>query len=176
MENALTILDVAIRLGAASLCGLIIGLDRELKHKNVGLRTFLLVCLGAAGFSILIIEIAHFYMAQYKDINVDPTRIVVGIITGIGFLGGGAILQASGQIRGAATGASIWLCGAIGVACGFGYYWIAAIITAYAFIVLAIVGFIRAEVRDDLDKDDGEVSNNDPDDISDDDEKSENKA
>jgi len=159
MTDALTPAEIAIRLGVAALCGLFIGLDREIKHKNVGVRTFLLVCLGSAGFALMVIEMTHYYATVYKDIEPDPTRLLQGVVTGIGFLGGGAILQAKGQITGAATGASIWVCGALGVACGYGFHWHPAFLTGYAFIVLAIVGYLRAKCRDDIDSDEGNVAN-----------------
>nr|CAA6829080.1 MAG: Protein MgtC [uncultured Thiotrichaceae bacterium] len=161
MSYALSPEEVALRLGVAVLCGLFIGLDREVKRKSVGVRTFLLVCLGAAGFTITVIEVTHYYIVVYEDINPDPTRIVQGIVTGIGFLGGGAILQSNGHITGAATGASIWVSGCIGVACGYGFYWHALIFTAYAFAVLVIAGYLRAKLRDDIKDDTGNVINTD---------------
>lgn len=151
--------EIATRLLAAMICGLFIGLDREIKHKNVGLRTFLLVCLGSAGFTMMVIEIVDHYNRTY-EIGSDPTRIIQGIVTGIGFLGGGAILHSKGQVSGAATGASIWVCGAIGVACGYGFYWHAGILSAYVFIVLAVIGYLRAHCRSDMEDDSGSSVNN----------------
>lgn len=159
MSYELSLMDVTVRLGVAFFCGLVLGLDREMKHKNVGVRPFLLVALGSAAFSILIIEVVHYYAQTYPDINPDPSRIIQGIITGIGFLGGGAIMQSKGQVTGAATGAGIWLCGAIGVACGYGFHWHALIITGYAFAILCIIGVLRARCRDDLEEDDGDIAN-----------------
>jgi len=161
MQPALSPEEIALRLGVAALCGLLIGLDREIKHKSVGLRTFLLVCLGAAGFSIAVIEITHYYITAYPEFTTDPTRIVQGVVTGIGFLGGGAILTSKGYVAGAATGASIWVAGAIGVACGYGLNWLAFILSFYTFIVLFVVGYIRVKLRDDMDNDMGEVKNSD---------------
>lgn len=159
MPASLTPLEVVIRLSVAAVCGLLIGLDREIKNKNVGVRTFLLVCLGSAGFTVIVIEILNFYATAYEETSIDPTRIVQGIVTGIGFLGGGAILHSQGHVTGAATGASIWVCGAIGVACGYGFYWPAGIITLYAFGVLVIFGWLRTHFRDDIDSDTGRVVN-----------------
>lgn len=159
MNYALPLEEVALRLGVAVLCGLFLGMDREIKRKSVGVRPFLLVCLGSAGFTITVIEISHYYITVYENIAPDPTRIVQGIVTGIGFLGGGAILQSKGHIAGAATGASIWVSGGIGVACGYGFYWHAIIFTGYAFAVLVIVGYLRAKLRDDINDDSGNVVN-----------------
>ncbi len=158
--NVLTPEEIMLRLGIAVFCGLFVGLDREIKHKNVGVRTYLLVCLGAAGFSLMTLEMTHFYTTIYKTINPDPTRVIQGVVTGIGFLGGGAILQAKGHVTGVATGASIWVCGAIGVACGYGFYWHAVIMAGYAFFILAIVGWLRVKCRGDLESDEGDVANN----------------
>lgn len=160
MDIAVSPTEVATRLGAAVLCGFFIGLDREVKRKSVGVRTFLLVCLGSAGFAITVIEIVYYYMKIYQNISPDPTRIAQGIVTGIGFLGGGAILQSKGSITGAATGASIWVSGAIGIACGYGFYWLALMITGYAFVVLAIIGYLRTYFRNDINSDKGDVANN----------------
>ena len=159
MEFALTPQELLLRFGAALLCGLLLGIDREIKQKNVGVRTYLLVCLGSAGFATMVIEMTHFYMVNYDAVGPDPTRALQGIVTGIGFLGGGAILQAKGRITGAATGASIWVCGAIGIACGFGFYWHALILSGYAFVVLMIIGNLRARLRDDIDTDKGQAPN-----------------
>ncbi|WP_025897036.1 MgtC/SapB family protein [Sneathiella glossodoripedis] len=150
MPYSLTPQELAIRLGVAALCGFLIGLEREIKHKSLGVRAFVLVCLGSAGFSLTLIEITNFYISTYDDIAMDPTRIIQGIVTGIGFLGGGAILQSQGKVKGAATGASIWVAGGIGVACGYGFYWHAFITTAYAFLILTIFGYCRAKFRDDV--------------------------
>ena len=144
MNYEITTEDYALRLGAAVLCGFIIGIEREIKHKNAGLRTFLLVCLGAAGFTLIVLEIFHDYIkVSQAQTMIDPTRIIQGIITGIGFLGGGAILQSKHHVSGTATGASIWVSGAIGVACGYGFYTLAMLITLYTFAVLAIIGYLR---------------------------------
>lgn len=159
MDYALSPQEVAVRLGAALLCGLFIGLDREVKRKSVGVRTFLLVCLGSTSFTITVLEISHYYVAIYDDITPDPTRIVQGIVTGIGFLGGGAILQSKGHIAGTSTGASIWVSGGIGVACGYGFYWHAFIFTGYVFAVLVIIGYVRPKFRDDIEDDKGNIAN-----------------
>jgi putative Mg2+ transporter-C (MgtC) family protein len=159
MPYALTPQEIGLRLGIAAACGFLIGIDRELKRKNLGVRVFLLVCLGSAGFTLILIEITNFYHTNFKDLSMDPTRIISGIVTGIGFLGGGAFLQNKGRITGAATGASIWVSGGVGVACGFGFYWHAGLITAYAVIVLAIIGHFRAKYRKDMKNDTKDAPN-----------------
>ncbi len=156
--------DIAIRLAVAAVCGLLIGLDREIKRKTVGMRPFIIVCVGAAGFSLLTQDIVHLYSGdlEAKTLQFDPTRIIQGIITGIGFLGGGAILSRNGHVNGAATGAGIWVAGAIGVAAGYGLYWHAGLLTAYVVAILTVLGVVRVYWRPDLEDDRG-TTVNDPD-------------
>lgn len=159
MPMSLSISELAIRLTAALICGLLIGIDREIKRKTVGVRTYVLVCLGSAGFSMVTIEMAMYYLSLDEGIKLDPSRVVQGIVTGIGFLGGGAILHKGEHVAGVATGASIWVAGAIGIACGFGFYWHAALIAFFCFIVLNVFGYARVVLRDDIDSDEKNTSN-----------------
>lgn len=134
--------EVALRLGAAIAFACLIGLDRELKHKPLGLRTNMLMALGSASFIIVVIEIMHMRAPGPNASPVDVGRVIEGIIGGIGFLGAGAIIRERSDIRGATTGAAIWAVGAIGVACGFGYYVHAGLITAVALFVITALGFL----------------------------------
>jgi putative Mg2+ transporter-C (MgtC) family protein len=112
---AMTYHDTFIRLLAAVGAGALIGLDRELRRKPAGLRTMALVGLGSAMFILATIDPTH---AGYTD---STARVVQGIVTGIGFLGAGAILRGTGEettVRGLTTAASIWLAAAAGIACG----------------------------------------------------------
>jgi putative Mg2+ transporter-C (MgtC) family protein len=134
--------EVALRLGAAIGFACLIGIDRELKHKPLGLRTNMLMALGSASFIIVVIEIMHLRAPGPNASPIDVGRVIEGIIGGIGFLGAGAIIRERSDIRGATTGAAIWAVGAIGVACGFGYYVHAALITAVALFVITVLGFL----------------------------------
>jgi putative Mg2+ transporter-C (MgtC) family protein len=99
----------------AAVLGSLIGLERELSGKDPSLRTFMLICLGSAIYaqtSILVAEISH---------PADPGRIAAQVVTGVGFLGAGAIFKSEKGIEGLTTAALIWLTAAIGLACGFGY-------------------------------------------------------
>jgi putative Mg2+ transporter-C (MgtC) family protein len=139
------IAEVAIRLVAATLIGSGIGLDRELRHKPAGLKTHALVGLGSALVTVV--------AASLSDITrPDPaalSRVIQGIIAGVGFLGGGAILKSSSDeiVHGLTTAASIWLVASLGIACGAGQWILALIAFAIALIVLvagnAIEQFIR---------------------------------
>jgi putative Mg2+ transporter-C (MgtC) family protein len=119
----------------AVCCGAVIGLERQLKHKPAGLRTNVLICLGAAVFTIISAR-----MAGDKD---AITRIAAQIVTGVGFLGAGAVIQDRGGIYGLTTAATIWLVASIGMACGAKLYSLAIISTLIAIIVL--VGLRRLE-------------------------------
>jgi putative Mg2+ transporter-C (MgtC) family protein len=138
--------EILTRLLLACVLAALIGLDRELRSKPVGLRTMMLVSLGAAAFSIVVLE-----MVQTMDdvgrgqarLAMDPSRVVEGIVGGIGFLGAGAIIQGRDRVLGATTGASIWVVGAIGMACGFGFYVHAAIVTGIAMLVLTVLGALE---------------------------------
>ena len=105
---------VLIRLAAAVGVGALIGLDRELRQKPAGIRTFALVALGSAVFVLETID-------STRSPYTDPTsRVIQGIITGVGFLGAGSIMRTAGEesVRGLTTAASIWLAAAMGIACG----------------------------------------------------------
>lgn len=143
-----------MRLGAAVLCAALIGVDREIKHKPVGIRAYILVCLGSAVFSLLTMELFYQLRSLEEVINIDPSRVIQGVVGGIGFLGAGAIIQSRNHVKGAATGAGIWLLGAIGIACGFGHYVLAFTTTLIAVIVLSILGYLRAKLNDELDEKD----------------------
>lgn len=135
--------EVLVRLLLASVLAGLIGLDRELRHKPVGLRTTMLVSLGAAAFSVVVMELVYTIREDAAELAMDPARVIEGIIGGIGFLGAGAIIQGRDRVLGATTGASIWVVGGIGMACGFGFYLHAAIVTAIALAVLTVLGAIE---------------------------------
>lgn len=103
----------------ALLCGGIVGLERELKHKAAGIKTNMLICVGSALYSAMSVLISTaFADSGYYG---DPARIAAQIVSGIGFLGGGAIIQARGTIVGLTTAASIWVVAAIGICVGLGF-------------------------------------------------------
>jgi putative Mg2+ transporter-C (MgtC) family protein len=117
---------VAILLAVG--CGAAVGIERQLKHKPAGLRTNILICLGAAVFTIISRQ-----MAGGQD---SITRIAAQIVTGVGFLGAGAVIQDRGGIHGLTSAATIWLVAGIGMACGAGLYYLAIITTVLAILVL----------------------------------------
>jgi putative Mg2+ transporter-C (MgtC) family protein len=138
----LSVADLCARLGMAALLGGLIGIDRELQGKTLGWRTYMLVSLGAASFSVMMTEMVHTFRADH--VQLDPTRIVEGVIGGIGFMGAGAIIQSRGEVRGATTGAGIWMVGAIGMAAGFGYYLHAIVMAGFALVVIVVCGALSS--------------------------------
>ncbi len=131
---------------ACALGGLI-GFIREKEKKVAGLRTHMLVCLGACLFTLLSI-----YMS-YNFAGVDAGRIAANVVTGIGFLGAGAIIREGGSVRGITTAASIWTVAAIGLATGAGYYLAAVSATVLAMLILQVIHeiehrYIRQDKKD----------------------------
>ena len=114
------------------LCG-IIGSEREIRNKGAGLRTHILVGVGSA-----LISLTSFYIfAIYKDVTfVDPTRIIAGIVTGVGFLCAGTIIRGGQHIIGLTTAATLWIVSGIGMAVGAGYYSAAIVVAIVVFFVL----------------------------------------
>ncbi len=130
---------ILIRLVLASILGAIIGLERERKNWSAGMRTHMMVCLGAA---LTIIVSSYGFTAPLKMDNVvlDPARIAAQVISGIGFLGAGIIMFLKpGFIRGLTTASGLWTVAAIGLAVGSGLYIAAVAATAIAFIILLIL-------------------------------------
>ena len=129
--------DVLARLGVAAGLGMAIGIERELRDREAGLRTHLLVCLGSALFTIVSAYGFHDLIANGGPvIRADPTRIAAQIVTGIGFLGAGAIIRDGLSVRGLTTAATLWVVAAVGMACGAGYYWPAVAATVLTIITL----------------------------------------
>jgi putative Mg2+ transporter-C (MgtC) family protein len=128
---------VLLRLTVAAVLGGAIGFERELRERQAGLRTHLLVCVGSALFTIVSAYGFHeFLVSGGSLVRTDPTRIAAQIVTGIGFLGAGAIIRQGLSVRGLTTAATLWLVAAIGMASGAGYYSAALIATAGALLTL----------------------------------------
>ncbi|TML26917.1 MAG: MgtC/SapB family protein [Actinobacteria bacterium] len=121
--------EALLRIALAGVLGGLIGLERELREREAGLRTHLLVSVGAALFTI-----AGAY--GFESARVDPTRVAAQIVTGIGFLGAGAIIRQGFSVRGLTTAATLWVVAAVGLAAGAGYYSGAVITTAVVLIAL----------------------------------------
>ena len=126
---------VVLRLAVAAVLGGAIGVERELRDREAGIRTHLLVSLGSALFTIVSAYGFHDFLTSGDNVvRADPTRIAAQIVTGIGFLGAGAIIREGLSVRGLTTAATLWVVAAIGMACGAGWYW-AALVTALLTIL-----------------------------------------
>lgn len=122
---------MVLRLLLAAGLGMAVGLERELAGKPAGLRTHLLVCIGAALFTL-----ASIYAF---GVSADVSRVAAGVVTGVGFLGAGAIIhREGGAVGGLTTAASIWMVAAIGLTAASGLYWLAGVATFLALVVLRI--------------------------------------
>ena len=133
----LTWVDVAVRLFAAGVLGGAIGLEREMREREAGLRTHLLVSVGSALFFLVSAYAwTDWTFSQRSGVTYDPTRIAAQIVSGIGFLGAGAIIRQGLSVRGLTTAATLWLVAAIGMASGAGYWEAAVIATVGAIITL----------------------------------------
>ncbi|MFH1798937.1 MAG: MgtC/SapB family protein [Candidatus Omnitrophota bacterium] len=126
---------VLARILVSAFLSALIGLERELHGCAAGLRTHILVSMGASLFMLISIHVAEVY-GRFGD--VDPSRIAAGVVTGIGFLGAGAIMRYGGSVRGLTTAASIWAVSAIGLAVGAGMYEAAAITTFIGLVILIL--------------------------------------
>ncbi|PPB81172.1 putative Mg2+ transporter-C (MgtC) family protein [Albidovulum inexpectatum] len=131
------------RLGAAILCGLILGIDRELRNKPLGLRSYVIVCAASAAWAMTAIDFAFQMARAQPDLAADPTRVIQGLVGAIGFLGAGAILsrKQDGHLKGVASGATIWASGAVGMACGTGQIVHALIVSVALALVLNLYEF-----------------------------------
>jgi putative Mg2+ transporter-C (MgtC) family protein len=130
----------------ATICGFIVGYDRERKNKVAGLRTNVLICVGSCIFTI-----GSFLAAKYYDIS-DPTRILSTIVTGIGFLGGGVIMRTDDKIIGMTTAAFIWVISAIGILCGMGFWVSPVLLTIGLVIVLYYFESVEKYIKKEGDK------------------------
>jgi putative Mg2+ transporter-C (MgtC) family protein len=135
--------DALLRLSIAAALGGAVGFERELRDREAGIRTHLLVSLGSALFTIISAYGFHeFLTGGGQVVRTDPTRIAAQIVTGIGFLGAGAIIRDGMSVRGLTTAATLWVVAAVGMACGAGYYWPAVAGTVLTIITLGPLRFV----------------------------------
>jgi putative Mg2+ transporter-C (MgtC) family protein len=129
--------EIVIRVVLAAVLGGAIGAEREIREREAGLRTHLLVSVGAALFTLVSAYAwEDFTFSAQEGVTFDPTRISAQIVTGIGFLGAGAIIRQGLSVRGLTTAATLWVVAAIGLASGAGYYWAAVVTTALVLLTL----------------------------------------
>ncbi len=139
--------DVAVRLVVAALLGAAIGLERELHDHPAGMRTHLLVALGSALFTVISIFGFVGVLAAGQSAPVDPSRVAAQVVTGIGFLGAGAILKFGTTVRGLTTAASLWTAAAVGMAAGAADYIVAAVGTAIVVFSLWPLNWVEDRIH-----------------------------
>lgn len=132
--------ELILRLSAAALFGLMVGIERSRVGKRAGMRTYGLVALGAALFSVLSIAVTQQYASVYPA---DLLRVASQIVVGIGFLGAGVIFVERQVLTGLTTAAGMWVVAAIGTACGFGLYVIAAYVTFLTLFIFEGLWYIE---------------------------------
>lgn len=137
-----TTLSAIFKLMVSMVLGSAIGYERKLKGQTAGLRTFALISMGATLAMLISIYVPQEYMGLK---NGDPGRIAAQVVTGIGFLGAGAIIQMKGSVRGLTTAAGIWMVATIGMTVGLGMYWLAIAATLLILVILHL--FERIEHR-----------------------------
>ena len=136
--------DMFFRLLSALILGAFIGVERRSKGKVAGIRTMMMVSLGAAAFTLTGIAAMETLLAAEKAaetspmLRMDTSRVIAGIVGGIGFIGAGVIIQARGRVHGVTTASCIWVAAAVGVACGLSLYSIALVVSLLAVAALLI--------------------------------------
>ena len=134
-------LDILLRLVCAMLVGMVIGMEREFTHRPAGLRTHILVALGACAVMIT----GQLIFAQYKPFgaNSDPARLAAQVVSGVGFLGAGTIMREGVNVKGLTTAASLWAVACLGIAAGGGYYGVALIGMVLMLITLTVLEMLQ---------------------------------
>jgi putative Mg2+ transporter-C (MgtC) family protein len=133
---------VLIRVSIAILCGVVLGLERERLERAAGLRTHALVAVSSC--LVMIVSIFGFSDAiGVAQVTLDPSRVAAQVVSGIGFLGAGVIIFRKNTISGLTTAASVWSAAAVGLACGGGLYWAAAIVTAAIIAIQVVLRFFE---------------------------------
>jgi putative Mg2+ transporter-C (MgtC) family protein len=142
MELTQVQIDVAVRLLVAAVLGAAVGAEREVHEHAAGLRTHLLVAVGSCLFTLVSV-----YGFQSFSRASDPSRVAAQIVTGIGFLGAGAILREGLTVHGLTTAASLWVIAAIGMAVGLGMFWASSIAVAITIVCLWVLRPFRRRLR-----------------------------
>lgn len=134
--------EVVLRLVLAAVLAGLVGIEREAKGRAAGFRTHILVCMGS---TLIMLTGLHLLAAYQGTVQMDPARMAAQVVSGIGFLGAGTIIQFRDSIRGLTTAASVWAAAGIGLAVGSGFY--VGAVSATAIVLVALYGLRRIEQR-----------------------------
>jgi putative Mg2+ transporter-C (MgtC) family protein len=140
-DTTFTLSETVIRLGVATLCGMLLGLDREIRGISAGLRTHALVSLSSAVITVSALELYGDTRAHGGD--ADPLRVIQGLAQAIGFIAAGAIFVSQGAVRNLTTAANIWLATAVGIAAGAGQFVLVAVTTVFGVVIVTVVRVIE---------------------------------
>jgi putative Mg2+ transporter-C (MgtC) family protein len=138
--------EAIVRLVLATVLSAVVGIDREVRQKPLGLRTNMMVALGAAACALMALHLVDLLRGGPDVVRIDPVRVMEAVVGAVGFLGAAAIIQGRFEIVGATTGASIWVVGALGMACGFGFYALAVSMSIIGLLVLTVLGLITGHL------------------------------
>jgi len=133
-------LDIFLRLLAAAGFGLLVGSERTLAGKTAGMRTYALVSMGSALFVIIGYVISETYLGR---VNFAPTRTLAGIITGVGFIGGGIIIMRDNLVRGLTSAAGLWVAAGVGAAAGFGMFQVSFFAALLTILIFTAIWFLE---------------------------------
>ena len=144
-------LVAGIRLVVALILGGLIGWEREARRKPAGLRTHMLVAIAACLFITVGTQLGSLDFGENAqgDLRIDPLRLIEAVTAGVAFLAAGIIFTSGGEVKNITTGASLWLSGAIGLACGAGQIPLAAMATAIVLVVTGVLGALSRRATDD---------------------------
>lgn len=144
--ESIPLIEMALRIGAAVGLGALVGLERERKRRPVGFRTMILISVGCAGFMLAGHELAVEAQAAMgqSGFAVDPiSRVLQGLLGGVGFLGAGSVIHSKGSVRGMTTAAATWVVAAIGASCGLGFFRLAAMLAVSALFTLIVLELVE---------------------------------
>lgn len=133
MIDLIELLETTFKVVLSVALSGIIGYERGKRHKGAGLRTHILVGVGS---TLIVLTSLHLFDTYKGDTIIDPTRMIAGLVTGIGFLCAGTIIQAESRVRGLTTAAALWIVSGVGIAVGAGHYSAAIIVSVVVFFVL----------------------------------------
>lgn len=142
--------EISLRLGLAILVGFVVGFERERHHRPAGIKTHILVCMGATVISLIQLEMIQDVISKVAQnpnlaeiLKTDYGRLGAQVVSGIGFLGAGTILRTKGSIKGLTTAATLWLVACVGLGIGMGYYEISIIAIILVMIILTLLRFVQ---------------------------------
>ena len=153
-ESVMAWYEVPIRIFLAILFGLVIGFERERRHRPAGIKTHVIVCVGAALISLIQLYMVDEVIrlvganAELNDVlKSDYGRMGAQVVSGIGFLGAGTILKTKGSVRGLTTASTVWLMGCVGLAVGMGYYFISTLTVAFVWLSLYVLKLVQKGIQ-----------------------------